>query len=78
MSDRVERVARAIFAAFYGEGVYQPVQWVMDAASAALKAADGPNSTEVREQMLRENYGPEYRIYERYGSNRPRAQWDVT
>lgn len=68
MSDRVERVARAIFAAFYGEGEYQPVQWVLHAAKAAIAAADGPNSMEVREQML----------CERYGSGKPRAMWPVS
>ncbi len=61
-------MARAIFASFYGEGEYKPVQWVTYAARAAIAAADGPTSVEVREQML----------CERYGSRAPRAMWPVS
>ena len=67
MSDRVERVARAIADAIEAADENDP-RAMEDVARAAIAAADGPNSMEVRDQMLCERYGP----------NRPRAQWDVT
>ncbi len=77
MSDRVERVARAIADAVCWDEAGEYLDF-RSMARAAIAAADGPNSMEVREQMLRENYGADYCIYERHGSRAPRAMWPVS